>query len=166
MSNYLPIAKIVRPHGLKGEVKVRPLVDEDVNMTEFKKVYLGKANIPSQVLSVKPLNGFFSIGLDTLSSIDEAEKYRNQFILVDRADYPQLFGQLRASDIIGYELKSEEGELLGNVVAYNDYGASTILTIGFGGMNYQIPMVEEIVWLSGDKTHLVTNKEKYLAVRI
>ena len=69
MQNYLTIAKIVRPHGLKGEVKVRPLIDDGISMTDFKKVYLGKQNIPSQILSVKSLNGFYSLGLDTLHSI-------------------------------------------------------------------------------------------------
>ena len=166
MQQYLTIAKIVRPHGLKGEVKVRPLIGDGISMTDFKKVYLGKQNIPSQILSVKSLNGFYSLGLDTLKSIDEAEKFRNQYIQVDRNDYPRLYGDLRASDVVGFEIRTEDGEPMGVVVKYDDYGSATVLTINDCGMSYQIPMVQDIVWLSKDKTHLVVDKDKYMGVRV
>ena len=166
MKEYLTIAKIVRPHGLKGEVKVRPLIDDGMKMTDFKKVYLGRQNIPSQILSVKSLNGFFALGLDTLKIIDEAEEFRNQYISIDKADYPHLFQELRASDVVGFEVKTEEGEVVGVVTKYDDYGSATVITIGQFGMSYQIPLVEDIVWLSDDGTHLVVNKERYMAVRV
>lgn len=166
MQNYLTIAKIVRPHGLKGEVKVRPLIGDGISMTDFKKVYLGKQNIPSQILSVKSLNGFYSLGLDTLHTIDDAEKFRNQYIMIDRNDYPALYGELRASDVVGFEVKTEEGKPMGVVVKYDDYGSATVLTIGDSGMTYQIPMVQDVIWLSKDGKHLVVDKERYLGVRV
>ncbi|MBO4937333.1 MAG: hypothetical protein J6C90_03315 [Clostridia bacterium] len=166
MRDYLTIAKIVRPHGLKGEVKVRPLIGDGMQMTDFKKVYLGRQNIPSQILSVKSLNGFFALGLDTLTIIDDAEKFRNQYISIDKADYPQLFAELRASDVVGFEVKTTDGELVGVVTKYDDYGSATVITIGHNGMSYQLPLVEDVIWLSDDSTHLVVDRERYMAVRV
>ena len=73
----IQIAKILRPHGVKGAVKVSANLS-DIPFSLFKKVYLGKSRIPSKITKVMPLNGFYSVMLDTIKTCDEAEKYRNQ----------------------------------------------------------------------------------------
>ena len=41
MSNILEIGKIVRPHGIKGAVKIISYL-EDADLSEFKQILIGK----------------------------------------------------------------------------------------------------------------------------
>ena len=57
--NLLEIGKILRPHGIKGAVKVECYVDE--HFSTFKEVMLTNKLAKAQVKSVQNLNHFFFI---------------------------------------------------------------------------------------------------------
>ena len=43
MPETIVIGEILKPQGVRGEVKVKPLLDDAADMRHFKKVYIGSA---------------------------------------------------------------------------------------------------------------------------
>ena len=163
--NLLEVGKILRPHGIKGAVKVECYLDESFSM--FKELLITNKLAKATVKSVQNLNkDFYIVSLDIIPDIDTAEKYRNQSIYIDRDLYPQFKNQVYLSDLINKPLISETGENLGYMVDYDDYGASVILTIKSGVCSYQIPYVKDVVVYDDDKQAFVIDKQKFEDVRI
>ena len=163
--NLLEVGKILRPHGIKGAVKVECYLDESFSI--FKELLITNKLAKATVKSVQNLNkDFYIVSLDIIPDIDTAEKYRNQSIYIDRDLYPQFKNQVYLSDLINKPLVSETGENLGYMVDYDDYGASVILTIKSGVCSYQIPYVKDVVVYDDDKQVFVIDKQKFEDVRI
>ena len=163
--NLLEIGKILRPHGIKGAVKVECYLDESFSL--FKSVMLTNKLAKATVKNVQSLNkDFYLVTLDVIPDIDTAEKYRNQSIYIDRDLYPEFKDMVYLSDLINKPLISETGEELGYMVDYDDYGASVILTIKSGTTSYQIPYVKEVVIFDDSKQAFVIDKQKFEDVRI
>ena len=162
--NLLEIGKILRPHGIKGAVKVESYIDESFS---FKNVYIGKDKQPATIKSIQHLNkDFYIITLSILPDIDTAEKYRNQSIYINREDYSEFKDRVYLSDLINAPVVNENGEKIGDMVEYEDYGATVILTIRVGAVSYQIPYVSEIINYNAEKQAFVIEQQKFDDIKI
>lgn len=163
--NLLEVGKILRPHGIKGAVKVECLVDAHFSM--FNQVFVTEKRAKAQVKNVQSLNGdFYIVTLDIIPDVDTAEKFRNQSIYIDRDLYPEFKDQVYLSDLINKPVLNEKGEQIGYMVDYEDYGASVILTIKAGFASYQIPYVKDIIIFDDDKDSFVINQQTFEDVRV
>lgn len=163
--NLLEIGKILRPHGIKGAVKVECYVDEHFSM--FKDVMITEKRAKAQVKNVQNLNkDFYIVTLDVIPDVDTAEKFRNQSIYIDREVYPEFKERLYMSDLINKPVMNEKGEQIGFMVDYDDYGASVVLTIKAGVSSYQIPYVKDIVVYDEEKDAFVINQQTFENVRV
>ncbi len=161
----IQIAKILRPHGVKGAVKVSASLT-DIPFSIFKKVYLGKARIPSKITKIMPLNGFYSIMLDTIKTCDEAEKYRNQPIYIEREEYSVFDDMVLTSDYIGVEVKTKDGEYIGVVVDVDNYGSADILSINCGGTTYMVPLIEDTLQFDKANNVFIIDKQRFMEIRV
>ena len=161
----IQIAKILRPHGVKGAVKVS-VSFSDIPFSTFKKVYLGKNRVPSKIVKIMPLNGFYSVTLDTIKSCDEAETYRNQPIFIDRADYDIFDDVMLPSDYIGLEVKSTDGKDIGIVVDVENYGSADIISINCGGTTYMVPYVQDTLHFDKESNIFVIDYNRFLEIRV
>lgn len=167
MKDFLAIAEILKPHGLRGAMKVAPLYQSVVNYKSLKRVYITEKNIEANVVQVKSLNNFYSIELDLFNNIDNVETLRGEYIFVDKNDYPEYFnGVLFSGDIVGFEVKTLDGDTIGFITSADEYGASTVLTISNNGQSYMIPMIDDVIWLSDDKTCMEIDYNRFLEVRV
>ena len=163
--DLLEIGKIVRTHGVKGAVKVMSYIDRD--FATFKHVYIGSNKINANIVKVQSLNNdAYSVTLDVIPDIDTAEKYRNQSIYIDRSEYDDLSEQLYLSDLIGKNVIDENGEILGVLVDYNNYGASDILEIKCGAVTYSLPFIDDIIYFDEDEESFVIDKQKFIDMRV
>ena len=163
--NLLEIGKILRPHGIKGAVKVECYVDEHFSM--FKDVMLTEKKAKAQVKNVQNLNkDFFIVTLDVIPDVDTAEKFRNQSIYIDREMYSEFKEKLYMSDLINKPVLNEKCDQIGYMVDYDDYGASVVLTIKAGATSYQIPYVKDIIEYIEEKDVFVINQETFDNVKV
>lgn len=163
--DLLEIGKIVRVHGIKGAVKVMSYVDNDFSM--FKHVYLGDKRISANIKKVLPLNNdAYSVTIDIIPDIDIAEKYRNCSIYVDRAEYTELEDTIYLSDLLNKNVIDENGEVVGILVDYNNYGATDILEIKCGIVTYSLPFIEDIIYFDEDKDAFVVDGQKFKDLRV
>lgn len=163
--NLLEIGKILRPHGIKGAVKVECFVDE--HFSTFKNVFVTEKRAKAQVKNVQSLNkDFYIVILDVIPDVDTAEKFRNQSIYIDRDLYTQFKDKLFMSDLINKPVLNEKDEQIGFMVDYEDYGASVILTIKAGISSYQIPYVKDIIVYDEEKGAFVINQQTFEDVKV
>ena len=161
----IQIAKILRPHGVKGAVKISASLT-DIPFSIFKKVYLGKNRIPSKIIKVMPLNGFYSIMLDTIKTCNEAELYRNQPIYIEREDYSVFDDMVLTSDYIGVEVKTKDGKYIGVVVDVDNYGSADILSINCNGTTYMVPMVEDTLQFDKSNNVFIIDEQRFMEIRV
>lgn len=163
--NLLEVGKILRPHGIKGAVKVECFVDEHFSI--FKEVFVTEKRAKAKVKNVQNLNkDFYIVTLDIIPDVDTAEKFRNQSIYIDREQYAEFKDQVYLSDLINKPVLNENDEQIGYMVDYEDYGASVILTIKAGFASYQIPYVKDIIVFDDEKDSFVINQQAFEDVRI
>ena len=163
--NLLEIGKILRPHGIKGAVKVECYVEE--HFSKFSEVMITNKLAKAKVKNVQNLNkDFYIVTLDVIPDVDTAEKFRNQSIYIDRDLYSEFKEKLYMSDLINKPVINEKGEQIGYMVDYDDYGASVVLTIKAGFASYQIPYVEDIIIYDEEKGAFVIDQQTFDNVKI
>ncbi|MGN0806999.1 MAG: ribosome maturation factor RimM [Candidatus Coproplasma sp.] len=117
MEEFLTVAKIVKPQGIRGEVKVISMTDDVEDLTEFTKVYIG--GNPYKMLNVRPCGGDCAIvALSGVFDRNSAELLRGLNVEVKRVDAPTLpEGRFYIADVIGCKIVSEDGAEIGTVIS-------------------------------------------------
>jgi len=163
--NLLEIGKIVRVHGVRGAVKIMSYIDEPIN--QFKHVYIGQKRVNAYIKEVKSLNNdAYSVTLDIMPDIDTAQKFINQSVYIDRTEYSNFEDRVYLSDLINCPVLNENGERVGDMIDFDDYGATVILTIKCGFNSYQVPYVEELISYNKEQQCFIIDENKFKDMRI
>ncbi len=132
LEDRLRVGVITSTHGLKGEVKVYPTTDDLNRFKNLKKCYLcsENKNIPAQCISSKTVKNMVVLKFDIINSIEEAEKFRNFDILVDREDAVQLEeGEFFICDVIGATVYDQDNNVAGIIEEVLETAANDVFVI-------------------------------------
>ena len=155
----------MRPHGIKGAVKVECYVDE--HFSTFKDCFITNKLAKAQVKNVQNLNkDFYIVTLDIIPDVNTAEKFRNQSIYIDRDLYAEFEDKVYLSDLINKPVLNEKGEQIGYMVDYDDYGASVVLTIKSGFSSYQVPYVDEVINYDEEKSAFIIDQQTFENIKV
>lgn len=160
----IEIAKILKPQGIKGEVKAMPLTNVLAVFNLLKSCVVGQKTMNVEHISVR--QGYVYIKFDEIKTRNGAENYRNQTIKVEK----ELLESTKDSedflidDLIGMVLHDEKGEIVGQIIDVINYGSSDIFIIEKDGRSYQVPYVEDVFKREND--HLVVDSEKIKEVMV
>ena len=114
MQEKFKVGLIVKPQGVKGEVKVQPLTDDIYRFKKLKNVFID--GVSHKVIGVKIADGFCILSLFGVSDRNNAELFRGKFIEVVREDANELEeGRYFIADIIGCKVLFDDGKELGEV---------------------------------------------------
>ena len=115
MKDFLTVAKILKPQGIRGEIKVMTFTDTPADLQGFERVYIGGNSY--KMLKVRPQNGDCAfITLSGIADRNAAELLRGYDVEVARCDAPALpEGTYYIADVIGCKVFTEDGEELGVV---------------------------------------------------
>jgi len=128
MESLLEIGQIVNTYGIKGFVKVNPLVDNNNQFKSFKTVYIQvKNNLKElQVEEVKFSKNQVLLKFKGIETIEQAEELRNYYLQAKRSDIKLEKGAYFIVDLIGLEVYTEEGKLLGILKEVLQPGANDV----------------------------------------
>lgn len=86
MNKYLELGQIVNVKGLKGEVKVNSFTDDNTKFERIPKVFIKrKENLTEYEIEKVGYNkNQVIIKFKNIDTVEEAEKLRNSYIVVDR----------------------------------------------------------------------------------
>ena len=112
----LTVAAVLKPQGIRGEIKVKALTDSADDLKNLKKIFIDGEQY--SVLSVRASGDFAYIGLKGVADRNGAELLRGKDVEVERVDAPALpEGRYYIVDLIGCEAVTERGTALGEVVS-------------------------------------------------
>ncbi|MCL2797327.1 MAG: ribosome maturation factor RimM [Firmicutes bacterium] len=140
----LTIGEILKPQGIKGAVKVRPLTDDIHRFDALKSVHIDGRSFLVQ--SVNFGGGFVVLKLLGVDDRNAAELLRAKLLQVERADAavpPE--GAYFIADVVGCVLLDEKGKKLGVLTAVDSYGAADVITAKKDGKEFRFPFLQRIV---------------------
>ena len=149
MQKRLEIGQIVNTFGIRGEVKVVPFTNDIKRFDDLKKVYV-KSNKQSKQYKVENVRYHKNMALLKLEGINNpeiAEMLKNSYLEIDREDaIPLEEGTYFIADLIGLEVYTDEGKLLGKVNDIYNTGSNDIYVIKDEfGKQILLPGIKEVI---------------------
>ena len=149
MENFLELGQIVNVKGLKGEVKVNSFSENSSRFESLSKVFLKiKGEIKQfEIERVGYSKNQVIIKFVGINTIEEAEKLRNSYILIDRDSLEKLpEGVYYIADLIGLDVFTDNGDYLGKVDDIYNTGSNDIYVVKNDlGQSKLLPGIEEVI---------------------
>ena len=149
MQKRLEVGQIVNTFGIKGEVKVVPFTDDIKRFDNLKKVYVKtqKESKQYKIENVKYHKNMVLIKLEGINTVENAETLRNAFLEIDRKDaVPLEEGTYFIADVMGAEVYTDEGKLLGKVEDIFNTGSNDIYVVKDElGKQILLPGIKEVI---------------------
>lgn len=166
--DYFKIAQVLKPQGIKGEIKLKPFTDDIARFSNLAHIFINKKGqyIKYNVESGRTYKQFAYLKLKEINSIEEAETIRNAFIYIDRENAAKLpEGYDYIEDIIGCVVYDDETEL-GVVKEIFNTGAADIYVVK-GAKSFMFPAAPGVI-LNRDVTSkkMMVDKKRLKEVAI
>ena len=149
MQKRLEVGQIVNTFGIKGELKVTPFTDDINRFDDLKKVYVKtrKDDKLYNVENVRYHKNMVLLKLEGIENPEQAELLKNSYLEIDREDaIPLEEGQYFIVDLIGLEVYTDEGKLLGKVDDIYNTGANDIYVVKDElGKQVLLPGIKEVI---------------------
>lgn len=128
-SPQIVLAAIAGAHGVGGEVRLKAFAESVDNLKRYKRLFVDE----DRPLTLVSLRGGGNGAIARFAEINDrnaAEALRGKLLSIPRSELPPLGdGEFYHADVIGLPCESEAGELLGRVVAVENFGAGDLLEI-------------------------------------
>ena len=119
----LMVGRVIRSHGIRGEIKVLPESDDLDSLLDLPRVYIGEQDTSALPLEItaarlqqtkKGVAVLMSLkGIDTR---DKADALRQQIVYAMQSDLPPLEeGEYFLHEIIGCRVETDKAELVGTL---------------------------------------------------
>ena len=149
MQKRLEIGQIVNTFGIKGEVKVVPFTDDINRFDDLEKVYV-KTKKESKLYKVENTRyhkNMVLLKFEGINNPEDAELLKNSFLEVDREDaIPIEEGTYFIVDLIGLDVYTDDGKLLGKVEDIYNTGANDIYVVKDElGKQILLPGIDDVI---------------------
>jgi 16S rRNA processing protein RimM len=129
VTDLLEVARIVKPHGIRGEVSVALLTDR-AERVEAGVVLVGAADHRQfEIVTSRPHQGRYIVTFAGVADRTEAESLRGTLLLAEPLDDPDA---LWVHDLVGAELVDAAGVSHGTVESVQENPAADLLVLTDG----------------------------------
>ena len=118
LTPYLLIGEVLRPQGIRGEVKVRPYAADPSRFREWDTLYLkdGEAYSPIEARCSRVHDGFAYITLGDCADPESAERLRGRELYIAREQAGETAeDEVLVADLIGCRAVDENGTAVGTL---------------------------------------------------
>jgi 16S rRNA processing protein RimM len=141
---FITIGQILAPRGVKGKLKVKVLTDFPQRFAPAATVYVNRQ--PMTIDSAEWHKRQLIIKLNRIDTIDAAQRLRGQPIEIPQSQvYPLPEGQYYHFQIIGLEVWTTQGELLGKVTEILTAESNDNYVVSGARGEILIPAIEDVV---------------------
>ena len=147
--NLLVIGKVVKPHGLKGLLKVRSYTRSEETFQDSRTVSLRKEEWGGarefNVLSVAVRKNAVLLALEGVTSIETAERLRGSEVLIEKDSLVRGDDEYFWHELIGLKVFLDTGAYLGSVSGIISERGNDIYVVRDGSRELPIPATHEVV---------------------
>ena len=129
MNEYLAIGEVLKPQGVRGEVKIRPITCDLMRFDDLEEIYLQKNNAWEKhaVHVTRIEDDAVYLTFAGISDRNGAETLRGQMLYVDRAHAVELEEDENfIVDLIGLKGIDDEGNEYGKIIDVMQPGANDV----------------------------------------
>lgn len=152
---WVPLAEVARPHGVRGEVRLRLYNGDSDLLLGLDEVLLRLKGGEEHELSVdaaRRANDAILMKLHSVDGRDRAEELRGATVCARRGDFPPLDeGEFYACDVEGARVVVDEPDgaarEVGRVRELREYPTTSVLLVDAtdGGRPWEVPLVDTVV---------------------
>ena len=143
--NKKRIGKIVNTHGIKGEVKCKPV---DLEMEQFhhlERVYLETSGKGLTISNIRMVRDFVYLTFQNHHHIDQVLPYKNDYLII----YSDITHSLPkdhyyVSDLIGVKVYNETDQYLGSITNVHQTGANDVYELDHNSHRL-IPAIKQVI---------------------
>jgi 16S rRNA processing protein RimM len=143
------MGRVAGPWGVRGWIKVVPYGDGPAGLAAQRAWWLrsgDKAWRSLRVTEAKVHGNTVVAAIEGFADPESAATLSGSEVAVPRDALPRLrHGEFYLDDLVGLEVKSSSGALLGIVLAVEEYGGPPLLRVGQGAVERLIPCVAPIL---------------------
>ena len=141
---FITIGRILTTWGVKGKLKVKLETDFPQRFAPGSKVYINRQ--PMTIDSAEWHGDKLVIKLNTIDSIEDARKLRGKTIEIHRNQvHPLPEGQYYHFQLIGLEVWTTQGKLLGSITEIITTGSNDNYVVRGAKGETLIPAIEDVV---------------------
>lgn len=126
------IGEVLKPQGIKGEIKIRHFCDSAEVAAGFKTVYLKQKDGAEPLVVIKSRNDmtYAFLTLKGIDDRDKAEALRGKLLYADKNAFPKLPKDIfYIRDLVGLSVVTETGEDLGKIIDILQHGAVDVYCV-------------------------------------
>lgn len=146
MEQNIRIGKIVNAHGIKGELSIQPLTDDNRRFRKLKYVLLElqKGYEERKIVAVREHKGSILMTLEGLEDRTEAERLKNVYICVRPEDAVKPRGSYFIHELIGLEVW-EGSECYGKITDVIQNSSTDLYEISSAEGTFLMPALKKII---------------------
>lgn len=144
----ISIGVISKPHGIRGEVRLRPFDDCRQVFYAGASIFLqsGSINEEKEIVQVRPHGDILIVRLAGVEDRSGAELLRGAECLIDEALLPPRDdGGLYVFQLIGLSVSTAEGKYVGTITDVLEIPGQSVYVVDASGKEVLIPAVPEFV---------------------
>lgn len=140
------LATVGGAHGIRGEVRLRAYTEDPEDVGAYGPL-VDKAGNRYTVASARAQKSVVVVRFKEVADRNAAEALNGTELFVPRASLPaEGDDEFYQADLVGLVARRTDGAVIGEIVAFHDFGAGDILEIApEGGKSVMIPFTSEAV---------------------
>lgn len=140
------VGEVLKPHGVKGEMKVYPLTHDSARFKRLSQVILTKSGQEQRLNVIKAgVQGeMVSLLLEGIDTVEKAESYRGWEVRIDRSEVPPLQEGWYHFELEGMDV-FEGTRHLGKLVSILETGANDVYIVQGDLGEICIPALKTVV---------------------
>lgn len=165
MEKTLNIAQVLKPQGIRGEIKVKNLCDGAEDLLSFPRVFIDGAEY--KVLKARSQGNCVYLTLKGVADRNAAELLRGKLVFALREDAPALpEDRFYIVDVLGCTVTSDRGEILGTVCEITP-ARTDIYVVDTGVKKIPFAATEGVILsIDVENKQMVVNAEKFGEVAV
>lgn len=134
IDSMIPVGKVVKPHGLRGEVKMKRLTNQPKVFETLKRVLLydEKAGtvVRAEIDTIRHAGKGYIVRFKGFKNVEAAERIRGFYVYAPLNVLPSLKeGEYYFYQLLNCEVYDPEGEYIGKVTDIIETGANDVIVV-------------------------------------
>jgi len=145
--DHLVVGRIVRPHGIRGELIVEPYSETIRSLEAGSVVFIKSPENPYTILALRNHRNRLILRIEGCEDREAAERFRGTELQIPTPDAEPLpEGVYYRWQILGLTVKEDTGRLLGTVAEILETGANDVYIVrGDDTRELLLPAIKDVI---------------------